>query len=59
MQVSGLFFGFWLIWIFPEKIFFYIPPEKSQKNSHDEGVVNNTDDGQDVWDEIEGIDQIS
>ena len=59
MQVSGFFCGFGLMWIFPKKIFFNIPPEKSQKNSHDESVVHDTDDGKNVRDEIEGIDKIS
>ena len=44
------------MWIFPKKILFNIPPEKSQENSHDEGVVHDTDDGKNVGDEIEGID---
>lgn len=59
MQVSGLFCGFWLMWIFPKKIFLNIPPEKSKENSHDESVVHDTDDGENIGDEIEGIDKIS
>ncbi len=59
MQVSGFFGGFGLMWIFPKKISFNIAPEKSQENSHDESVVHDTDDGEYVGDEIEGIDQIS
>ena len=59
MQVLGLDFGFWLMWIFPKKIFFNIPPKKSQENSYDESVVHDTDDGKNVGDEIEGIDKIS
>ena len=47
------------MWIFPKKIFFNISPEKSQENSHDESVVYDTDDGENVGDEIEGIDKIS
>ena len=47
------------MWFFPMNIFFNIPSEKSQENSHDESVVHDTDDGENVWDEIEGIDQIS
>ena len=58
MRVSGLDFGFWLMWIFPKKILFNIPSEKSQENSHDESVVHDTDDGENVGDEIEGIDKI-
>ena len=58
MQVSGFFGGFGLMWIFPKKISFNITPEKSQENSHDESVVDDTDDGENIGDEIEGIDQI-
>jgi hypothetical protein len=47
------------MWIFPKKILLNIPSEKSQENSHDESVVHDTDDGEYVGDEIEGIDQIS
>ena len=47
------------MWIFPKKILLNIPSEKSQENSHDESVVHDTDDGEYVRDEIEGIDQIS
>ncbi len=46
------------MWIFPKKILFNIPPEKSQENSHDESVVDDTDDGENIGDEIEGIDKI-
>ena len=47
------------MWVFPKKILFNIPPKKSQENSYDESIVDNTDEGKNVGDEIEGIDKIS